>query len=109
MEKKKNNGWFFKVLICLFVFYISLSIAVSSGYYSAKLNEKTLVTEENMKAFEEDVKNGKEVDIKDYINETHKDYSTKTSKIGVNISKVVEDFMTDGISKMIEIFKTLFT
>ena len=109
MEKKKKIHWFLKVLMVLFIVYISLTIAISTGYYEAKLNEKTVVTEEGMRRFEEDVKNGKEVDIKDYIDDRHEDYASKTSKAGLTISKIVEKFMTDGISKMINVLKTLFT
>ncbi len=109
MTKKKKPNWFMRILLLLFIIYISLTLAIQTGYYEAKLNEKTMVTEEGMRQFEEDVKNGKNVDIKDYLEEIHEDYSNNTSKAGVKISKTVEKFMTEGISKMIDVFKTLFT
>ena len=49
MEKKKKNNWFLKIIGVLFVIYLSLTIAINTGYYEAKVNEKTIVTEENMK------------------------------------------------------------
>lgn len=109
MEKKKKNNWFLKIIGVLFVIYLSLTIAINTGYYEAKVNEKTIVTEENMKKFEEDVKNGREVDIKDYISDTTKDYSSNTSKAGVKLASIVEKFMAEGITDMIDILKKLFT
>ena len=51
VEKKKSGSWFFKVLLVLFLLYISLTIAIEAGYYEAKLSEKTTITEEAMEQF----------------------------------------------------------
>ena len=47
-------NWIFKVLLGLFVIYISLTIAIETGYYEAKLNKKTVITQEGIKQFEQD-------------------------------------------------------
>lgn len=109
MNKKKDNSWFFKVLGFLFLLYISLSIAIQTGYYEAKLSEKTTITNEAMKRFEEDVRMGKDVEIEDYITDIHKDYSNQTTKAGVALSKTIENFMAKGINEIVNIFKVLFT
>ena len=110
MEKKKNKGaWVLKALGILFIVYISLTIAISTGYYEAKLSEKTTITDEAMRQFEEDVRNGKDVDITDYVTDIREDYSNTTTKAGVFISQIVENVMSKGIDGMINIFKTLFT
>ncbi len=109
MEKKKKPNWFLRILGILFIIYLSLTIAIQTGYYEAKLSERTTITNEGMKQFEQDVRNGLNVDIKDYMSDIHEDYSNKTSKAGIAISSAIEKFMTDGISKMIDLFKTLFT
>ncbi len=109
VEKKKSDSWFFKVLLVLFLLYISLTIAIEAGYYEAKLSEKTTITEEAMEQFEQDVKEGKDVDITDYVSDIHKDYSNSTTKAGVAFSGVVESFMSKGINEIVNIFKMLFT
>ena len=110
MDKKKAKGlWILKLLGVLFVVYLSLTIAISTGYYEAKLSEKTTITDEAMKQFEEDIRNGKEVDITDYVTDIRKDYSNGTTKVGVLFSGAIEEVMSNGINKMINIFKTLFT
>ncbi len=109
METKKKPNWFFRILSILFMIYISLTIAMQTGYYEAKLNERTILTEENIKKFEEDVKNGKNVDINDYVVEKSRDFSNGTTKAGVAISHLVEKFFTEGITQFGEILKKLFT
>lgn len=110
MDKKKNKGtWVLKALGVLFVVYISLTIAISTGYYEAKLSEKTTITDEAMQQFEQDVREGKDVDIKDYVTDIRKDYSNQTTKAGMVFSKAVETVMSKGIDGMIQIFKSLFT
>ncbi len=109
MEKKKKGTWVLKLLGVLFVLYISLTIAIQAGYYEAKLGEKTTITEEAIKQFEEDVRSGKDVDINDYITNVQMDYSNQTTKAGVLFSKAVEAVMSKGIDGMVNIFKALFT
>ncbi len=109
MESKKKSSIFLKILAVLFILYLSLTIAISSGYYEAKLSEKTTITDEAMKQFEEDVKAGKNVDIKDYLTDIKKDYSNGATKLGIDFSNIIEKFMSKGINEMVNIFKILFT
>ena len=110
MDKKKNKGAFFlRLLGILFILYISLTIAIQTGYYEAKLSEKTTITNEAIKQFESDVRDGKNVDINDYLTDTYKDYSNQTTKTGFALSSLVEEFMSKGIKEMVNVFKMLFT
>lgn len=109
MTKKKNPNWFLRTITILFILYISLSIAMETGYYEAKLNEKTMLTEESIKKFEQDVREGKNVDINDYVIEKNRDFSNGATKTGVFLSGLVQDFMAEGINKMVDICKKLFT
>ena len=54
MKKKKHNP-VLTILFILFIVYISLFIAGESGYYENKVNEKIVLTNENIKKFEDDV------------------------------------------------------
>lgn len=109
MEKKQKPNWFLRIILLLFILYLSLSVAMETGYYEAKLNEKTVLTEENIRKFEQDVRDGKKVDINDYVVEKNQDFSNGATKAGVFFSSIVEDFMAEGITKMGSIFKKLFT
>ncbi len=109
MEKTKKKNWPLKILGLLFVLYLSLTIAMEAGYYEAILQKKSWITNDAMAKFEQDVKEGKEVDINDYITDVHKDFSNGATKAGVAFSSAVEEVMSNGITEMVNIFKKLFT
>lgn len=109
MKKKKSNKFFWFILISLFVVYMGLYIANSTGYYESKLNDRVKLTNEAIQKFEKDVAQGKDVTIDDYLTKETKDYSNKASKIGLSFSKKVESFMTTGLSKFLKVIGKLFS
>ena len=50
------------------------------------MQEKTILTNEKIKEFEEDVKNNQNIDIKDYLIEEEIDYSNKLTNLVYNAS-----------------------
>ena len=109
MKKIDNPNWFFRILGGLFLIYLSLNIAMSAGYYEAKLNEKTTLTEESIKQFENDIKNGLPIDINSYTFKENTDYSNNTTDTAIFIGEKVESFMSGGITEIFNIVKSLFT
>lgn len=107
--KKKEKSPFFKILTLLFLIFISLYIALESGYYEAKVSKKTAMTEESIKKFEQDIKEGNPIDINSYTYEEHKDYSNNTTDAAIFIGSKVESFMSSGITEIFGIVKSLFT
>ena len=89
---------FWSILLVLFVIFISILMASKSGYYEYENRNKKVFTEEKMKEFEEDVKLGKNIDIKNYLSEEEKDYTNKVTKIGDAASSLI----SNGISKGLE-------
>ena len=78
-------------ILFLLLFLVSVFIILSSetNYYEYSNNKKAIVTEENIKRFEEDISNGKKIDISNYINNDSKDYSNKVTNLGDNISNLL--------------------
>ncbi len=109
MKKKKDKNLFFKLLSLLFLIFVSLTIALESGYYEAKMAKKTAMTEESVKKFEQDIKEGKPIDINSYVYEEHNDYSNNTTDAAIFIGEQVEKFMAEGISDVFDVIKSLFT
>lgn len=109
MRKENKYRYFWRSLFILFIVYVALFISVENGYYERQKAKTTVLTEQKIREFEEDVKNNKEVDIKDYLEEEHQDYSSKTSKIAVKLSNGLEKIMTKGISSTITVLKELFS
>ena len=108
MKKKKTN-WFFKMLGALFLLFVSLYIALESGYYEAKTAKKTAMTEASIEKFEQDIKEGKPIDLESYTYVEHKDYSNNTTDAAIFIGSKVEQFMSTGINDFFNIVKSLFT
>jgi len=99
MKKNKRLNKIFKgLLIILFVIYLTIYISQKTGYYEYKNYQKALLTNDQIKSFEEDVKNGKEVNIKDYIVNTNKNYQTNLSKFGLNLSNLISSCINKGIN-----------
>lgn len=106
--KKKKSRYFFKVLFWLFVVFVALLIAYESGYYETKAHNKAVLTNEAIKEFESDVKNGKVVDLDKYLKDERKDYSNGVTKVGNKISNSISEVMTKGISGIFNVLKGLF-
>ena len=109
MKKKQKTNWFFRILNLLFLIFISLYIALQSGYYESKIAKKTAMTEESIKQFEQDVKDGKNIDLNNYVFEEKKDYSNNTTDAAIFIGGKVENFMSSGISDIFDLLKSLVT
>ena len=97
--KKKKTSIFFKLLGVLFLVYVALIIAYKSGYYETRANSKALMTKEAMAKFEDDLRNGEIVELKDYLKEEKVDYSNKVTKIGNKFSEGLSELMTNLVDK----------
>ena len=106
MKKKKN--WFLRTLTILFVIFVGLYIASISGYYEASLGNKVALTDEAIKRFEQDVLEGKNVDVEDYVLEERCDYSNTFTNTADKMTESVQKILTDGISGIWDAIKVLF-
>lgn len=85
------------IILVVIIIFLVMFFSSSSGYYEYELNKKTNLTQEAIDKFEEDVKEGKEIDINDYLVEDKKDYSNSFSKIGLNISSKIGKVFKEGV------------
>lgn len=82
----------------LFLSFLVLYFAQAGGYYEDLNNKKSSLTEEKIKEFEEDVKNGKEIKVENYIVNLKKDYSNKISDFGLFTSKAFAKYFKLGMN-----------
>jgi len=88
----------FKLLsVVLIVGFLLMFFSSSSGYYEYELNKKSNLTQEAIIKFEQDVKEGKEIDIKDYLDDETKDYRNSFSDIGLKISNKIGSIFSKGV------------
>ena len=106
MEEKKKKNIFLKVLLVLFLFYFTLYMMDNFGYYNIASKNK-IITEEKMKEFESDVKNGKSIDIKNYVRD-ETNYKNTYSNIGYQSSLFIDNTLNKGINKIGKVLKKLF-
>ena len=91
------------ISIILIGSFASLYFTTLGGYYEYNLSQKNILTEEAIKRFEQDVKDGKEIIASNYIDE-EKDYTNKLSRITLKAS----NFVSTTFKKTIKyIFKQL--
>lgn len=109
MNEKKKTNIFSKVMIILFLLFLICYILSISGYYENKMHLKTTFTEEKMNEFENDVKNGVEIDLNNYIDTSEKNYSNKFTKISDNLGNISCNIFEKGLAGVIEILKALFS
>ena len=93
MANKIFKGLLFLLLGIFFV----MIITCSNGYYEYELNKKTSLTNEAIEKFEYDLKNGKKIDINDYVKTDTKNYDNKVSRAGNSISRKIDKTMSLGI------------
>ncbi|MBE6155177.1 MAG: hypothetical protein E7164_00265 [Firmicutes bacterium] len=107
MKKKKKGNWFFRILTVFFIIYVALFISLHTGYYEKTVRDRTLMTEEKIKQFEEDVANNMVVDIKDYL-PNEEDYSNIFTKSAISISSTLGNILDSKAENFWDFIKSLF-
>ena len=101
MEHDKNNkNYFLRTIYLLFILFITLYSMNNLGYYNIDTKNK-VITEEKMKEFERDIKNGKKIDIKKYTKD-ETNYKNIYSNIGYESSKLIDNLLNKGFNKIIK-------
>ena len=103
-----NNKWFKITLLILFLMFLGLYISANAGLIDYQAKYKNMMTEKEIKQFEEDLKNNINIDIKDYFKKNNKNYSNNVSKttykISKNIGNIVKNMLNiifSGVDKAI--------
>lgn len=94
---KLYNKIFKYVFWVLLITFLTLYFSQATGYYEYEQHKKVVYTAEQIKKFEKDVEAGKDVRIEDYMETSVKDYSNKTSDLGLAFSENVGKIVKSGI------------
>ena len=89
------------VLILVFLFFV-LYFMQASGYNEYTRNRENMLTEEQIKEYEEDIEAGKDVTIKDYLNKDKVNYDNKVSDLGLNLSELIGNVFNKGMNVFFE-------
>lgn len=96
----KKESIFKFILLCFIICFLVILFAGKTGYYEKKLRDNSILTEEQIKKFENDIKEGKNVDISNYVINENKDYTTNFTNDVYSVSLKVEKTI-DKIVKFI--------
>lgn len=107
MDKNKVYKIFKFLIYTSFITFVALYISASTGYFEYKTNKKIALTNEQIKEFEKEVNEGKNVDIKKYIEINNTNYQNKLSKIGLSLSKITEKAVRKVISESFKFLSKL--
>ena len=92
--KNTKTAWvvFKRIISFLFIIFMILYFQAETGE-NKTLRNKTIITQKNIEKFEEDIKNGKNIDIKNYTEENDIDTSNFISDTGYIISEKTSKFV----------------
>lgn len=97
-EKTKFRTKLFRFTTAiLFSIFLTLFISNKYGYFEYQKQEQATLTQEQIKQFEQDVKDGKNISLETYTNPTKKNYQTKFSQAGLNLSNSIADLVKRGV------------
>lgn len=77
------------IMLLLVILFLGLYVSQMTGYYQYSESRKTTLTKNAIEQFEQDIKEGKEIHAGEYLEE-QTDYNNLFSKIGMNVSKLIE-------------------
>lgn len=82
MDKKISK----LIIIIIIIVFISSYLISESGYYEYTMQQRTIITNEKIKEFEQDIKDNKDIDLKEYLDDEELDYSNAFTNLMYNIS-----------------------
>lgn len=92
----KNN--FIRIMsLTIFLIFLALYYSSNAGLIDYQAKNKTALTEEQIKMFEEDVKNNVEIDLKKYIENTEEKYDNKISKTTLKLSNTIGETVQSAL------------
>jgi hypothetical protein len=110
MKDKKStmNKIFWKLFLILLVGYTAIYISEASGYYEFENHNKKVLTEEKIKEFEQDIKDGKNIDLDKYVDQEDTNYENNISKIGNKLSEKSEEIVVKGLNTTFKFLNKIF-
>lgn len=113
MEEDKKikifNKIFWKIFLALLFGFGALYISEISGYYEFQEHKQVTLTNEKIKEFEADIKEGKDINIKDYIDEKEMKLDNNFSNAGIFFSETIGEWLGNGLEATFDFFGSVFS
>ena len=96
------------IVFTIVVVFFCTYFMEKTGYYEYKLQNKKILTENEMLKFENDVREGRDVSLEDYLSNTNIDYSNNLTKTTSNLSIKLNKYLKNILVNGFDIFDALF-
>lgn len=96
------------MFVSALVIFLGIYISLSNGTNNYKAYKKSVLTAEKIKQFEEDVKNGKNITIENYIDTSNRVSSNKISKAGTYLSEKITTLTKTFIKATSRLLEIIF-
>lgn len=107
MKKTKKNKLFKFIFMAFFLSFLVIYFSELTGYYEYQNHKKSVLTEEQIKKFEKDVLNGKEIDINEYLVTDNTLYNNKLSKLASKLSTGISSLIESGVENVFKLLSNL--
>lgn len=97
-DKEKEQNILRRIIFIAFVVFAIFYIGQGSGYYEAQNQKKKVLTEEQIKVFEDDINSGKKVDISEYTQKVEVNYNNGIAKAGLFVSDKIGKILSKAIT-----------
>ena len=95
MNKEKT---FKSIFILLFILYLCIYFSNISGLYEYNNYKKVRLTEEQIINFEQDIKDGKQIDIDNYLIKEKEMHNNKLGNTGKKLSYTISNTLNKVLS-----------
>lgn len=104
MNKEKYYKRFkHTIYLILVLSFLIIYFASEAGYFDHIKSRRVSLTTEQIAKFEQDLKDGKEIDINDYYINKEDEYNNKFSELGITLSSRLRDLIKFILNKIFEI------
>ena len=93
-----KNNFFKMMLLTIFLVFLALYYSSNSGLIDYQARNKTVLTEEQIKMFEEDVKNNVQIDLKKYVEDKEAKYDNNISKTTLKVSNTIGETIQGALN-----------
>ncbi len=107
-KKKLYSKIFWKLFLALLFGFLALYVSAATGYYEFEQHKKVTLTTEKIVEFEQDLKSGKKIDVKNYLDEKEENYENNFSKTGIMFSNIIEECVQNGIQNVFDFLNNVF-
>ena len=109
MEKKNKTNYFKIISYSVIFLFVIVYFVGSTGYYENQIAYKTTLTHDAIDKFENDILEGKVVDLESYVETDENNYETTFTTIGEEINESILLFVNEGLLEAGSIIKYLLS